>query len=143
MQQTLKVATAKVQALLPSLLSCIPGVGPWRGAPLMAPLPCLVQQPPTPLCLSQDHGGPLSFSSWTSAPNNSGIYCVSLPSTRLPTCGAQVNWMAILPCLLNPMHQASISVCPLVCQLQVNSESTLKTNAAVRMGGSYKRSFTF
>lgn len=85
----------------------------------------------------------MSFSSWTSAPNNSGIYCLSLPSTRVPVCGALVNWITMLPGHLNTMHQASISMCPLVCQLQVNSESMLKTNAAVKMGGSYNRSVTF
>lgn len=105
------------------------------------PLPCPAQHPPSPISLSQDHGGLSSFSSWTSAPKcNSGINCLSLPSTRVPVCEALANWIVILPTLLSTMHQDSISMLPLVCQL--NAESMLVRNASVDMGGRHDRSFT-
>ncbi|KAK1343007.1 hypothetical protein QTO34_015776 [Cnephaeus nilssonii] len=49
------------------------------------------------------------------APNcNSGIYSLDLPSTRVPECGVPVDWIAILPSLRSTMHQASISMFPLL-----------------------------
>ena len=99
--------------------SCIPGVGALLGAPLTMPPRPAPPDPriPIPGPMVACHPPPLEhlFQSTTLG----STACLSLPPEFLH--GALVNWIAILLSLLNTMHQASVSMFSVVCELQINA----------------------